>query len=682
MTFLELALYCVRRGCCVIPCAPRDKHPLVKGGKGTKWEVASNDEAQVRAWWKQWPDANVAIGCRKSNRTVLDVDHGLSNEEDARAWIAKVGLPRTFTVRTGRRPEFGLQFHFEGTRSGVGEFQLEGCSGQVKSEDGYVMMPGSIHPDTGEAYTVWDDAPLAPMPDVVRNLKPVKREAEPGKPMQKIAEGGGRHAALTSVAGKFRHMGFDKDGILAQLIPANESMCEVPLSDEDLEHIAESVAGYALPEPEAIVIIGGSAAQPEAATLPERVRPEYPIAAWEGTVVAEFAKLCANDNNIPRKMYAEAFRCALGSVVGDRLSCPGVEGTLPRTYTVIVAPKGKGKGTAIRRAVRFFSQTWCSSSRSLTPALLSGARDFDWKPRGIGAWMAAASSVPGMARLCKDLDSTIKNKPHMTWGSTLPRILSVHEEMKTFLSTLFIEGGVGSGMEGVVCQLWDDVVFHGTATGTREAAYGEMMFSMLCGVTEQDWFDLLSRGDAVGGGLMSRFNIIGTEGEYENVSRMNPPDFAQLQETFLPRVMQLEDVHVHVRPTEAAEAIIGSWADNLPEGSERMNVHAWRSALLIAWLRHEESITTRTAEDAVRLGEYQTASHDYYRTKSADTANARVQAKLLRVLELKGPMSKRELQQRTNARRDGTELWSRALDGLLRDGAIGKRDDGAFYLAG
>ena len=118
----------------------------------------------------------------------------------------------------------------------------------------------------------------------------------------------------------------------------------------------------------------------------------------------------------------------------------------------------------------------------LTPGLLSGERDFVWKPKGIGAWVAAASSVPGMARLTKDLDSTIKIKPHMTWGRTLPRILSVHEEMKTFLGTLFIEGGVGSGMEGVVCQLWDDVIFHGTATGTREAAYGEMMFSMLAGL--------------------------------------------------------------------------------------------------------------------------------------------------------------------------------------------------------
>jgi len=242
---------------------------------------------------------------------------------------------------------------------------------------------------------------------------------------------------------------------------------------------------------------------------------------------------------------------------------------------------------------------------------------------------------------------------------------------------------IGNGSEKTTEKMPNRRIWRrgGTATGTRDAVYGEMMFSMLCGVTEQDWFDLLSHGNAVGGGLMSRFNMIGTEGEYENVSKMNPPNFTSLQETFLPRVMRLEDAHANMLPTEGADKVISEWSDNLPEGSERMNVHAWRSALLLAWLRHEERITAKTAEDAVRLGQYQLASHDYYRTKAADNVNARIQAKLLRALELKGPLFKRELQQRTNAHRDGTKQWMGALDGLLRDKAIGQREDGAYYLA-
>jgi hypothetical protein len=93
------------------------------------------------------------------------------------------------------------------------------------------------------------------------------------------------------------------------------------------------------------------------------------------------------------------------------------------------------------------------------------------------------------------------------------------------------------------------------------------------------------------------------------------------------------------------------------------------------------SIRHRLASGSFCVGADQISSHEYYRTKSADTANARVQARILRALEMKGPLSKRELQRVTHAHRDGTELWNRALEGLVRDRAIGKREDGTFYRA-
>ncbi len=455
------------------------------------------------------------------------------------------------------RPEYGVQLYYSKTIPGSGTFRIEGGSGESQSIGDYVMAAGSIHPDSGEAYEVLIDAPDCARCRSGYNSWHPQKQAHRGVTVDDATADAWKTWLLDyTVRNKIEPRDFEKrapNGYWLGFIargrtnagsgPGAESSTVLGILDGKIafecshgtckankhdtaafKQLMTLMHNEAAREPgtDLEATIGGPKPEPEPAKLPERVRPVYPMDAWDGTVVGSFARLCGDDNNVPLKMYAEAFRCVLGAVVGDRLSCPTVEGALPRTYTIIVAPKGKGKGTAIRRAQQFFSCPCDGESRttnggggvtvSFSDPLLSGDRDFMWKPKGIGVYEAAASSVPGMARLIKEPDSTAKNKPQFTWGNTLPRLISVHEEMKTFLSALFIEGGVGSGLEGVVCQLWDDVKFHGTATGTREAQYGEVMFSMLCGVTEEDWFDLLSRGNAVGGGLMSRFNIIGTGG--------------------------------------------------------------------------------------------------------------------------------------------------------------------------
>ena len=674
---LEVALDCIRRGWFVVPCYPGTKIPSTKHG----FKNNTNDEAEVRAWWGKFPSHNVGIVPGESGLTILDIDKGIRDKAHAMEILAS--MPEAgYAVHTGNRPEYRLQVYFLGGNLRSVPWAKDGLSGDIRSGSGLAMAAGSIHPDSGEWYElVLDKGELKHAPQWVIDLKPPEYKNTDGT-RKKLGKGDGQRPNMTRLAGKYRDMGDDGDTILAKLILDNPEWNEPPLPEHYLEAIAHSVstlypAGAQAPE----IVFGGGNEKAEAvpAELPERVRPKYPFHVWSGTVVGDFAELCGADNNIPKKLYAEAFRCALGAVVGNRLSCPTLQGALSRSYTILIAPKGKGKGTAVRHAVKFFSEEWSNPHVSFEPGLLSGNADFLWKPKGIGAWMAGASSVPGMARLVAEK----KNKTTITatWGGTTPRILSVYEEIKGFLSTLFIEGGVGAGMEGIVCQLWDDITFQGTATGTRDAVYGEMQFSMLCGVTPEDWFNLLSRGDAVGGGLMSRLNLVGTEGEYLNVGSMDEPDFTALRESFLPRVTALENTPALLTASRAARDLVRDWVVGLPDGSERMNIHVWRSAVLLSWLRAETEISAEIAGDAIALGDYQVASQAFYRTRPADTPNARVQAKQLRALEMHGPLTKRDLQQKTHASRDGTDLWNRALDGLIRDGAIGKRGDGTLYRA-
>lgn len=81
------ALALLRLGFCLVPmhrptgdgcscnkgraCRSVGKHPRVKS-----WtEHASGDEADVRGWWRRWPDANIGIATgARSGIVVLDLD--------------------------------------------------------------------------------------------------------------------------------------------------------------------------------------------------------------------------------------------------------------------------------------------------------------------------------------------------------------------------------------------------------------------------------------------------------------------------------------------------------------------------------------------------------------------------------------------------------------------------------
>jgi hypothetical protein len=261
MTLMDVALDCVHRGWFVFPCVPRTKRPL--GGLVPNGVLdASNDEAQVRAWWKAKPDANVAIACGPSGLSVVDCDHGNHSEADAREWIKRAGLPETYSVHTGRRtskdgsPEYGVQLYYADTMPSVGEFALGGSTGQIKSLGGYVMAAGSIHPDSGEQYEMMTNAPVASLPSVVRALKTEHKPVEDD--WQPITEN--RNIRLTSIAGKLRNAGLSPEALKVALLQVNADRCEPPLEDEEVERIAASVSRYALPQDMQITIGGKSAA--------------------------------------------------------------------------------------------------------------------------------------------------------------------------------------------------------------------------------------------------------------------------------------------------------------------------------------------------------------------------------------------------------------------------------------
>lgn len=179
---LKAALSYSQRGWHVFPCyEPTPKGCSCKAGErchhpgkhprlGNGYE-ASKDPKEIEAWWKQFPNASIAIQPGPSELVVLDIDPRNDGDSTLAELEREHGqLPKTVTALTGgggqhyyfRRPPDAIRL-----KSGI-----LGQGIDLKADTGYVIAPPSVH-YTGVLYQ-WDagahfeETPLALLPDWIR----------------------------------------------------------------------------------------------------------------------------------------------------------------------------------------------------------------------------------------------------------------------------------------------------------------------------------------------------------------------------------------------------------------------------------------------------------------------------------------------------------------------------------
>lgn len=126
--------------------------PIRKWGDGDDWkpikrfqERASADLAEVRDWWRTWPDARVGLLAGERNGvTVLDID--VKNGKDGTAALTSLGfsdLAGLSPVRV-RTPSGGWHLFFRYDARLRNSVSKLGAGIDVKTEGGFVVAPGSF----------------------------------------------------------------------------------------------------------------------------------------------------------------------------------------------------------------------------------------------------------------------------------------------------------------------------------------------------------------------------------------------------------------------------------------------------------------------------------------------------------------------------------------------------------
>ncbi len=132
----------------------RGKIPAIAGGRGVL--DATSDLATVAHWWGgRYSGCN--IGARIPEALmVIDVDPRHDGHNSLAALEAKHGsLPETLTTISGRG-DGGRHLFFRRPSGKLTATRL-GPGIDLKTSSGYVVMPPSIHPDSGQPYTRVDE---------------------------------------------------------------------------------------------------------------------------------------------------------------------------------------------------------------------------------------------------------------------------------------------------------------------------------------------------------------------------------------------------------------------------------------------------------------------------------------------------------------------------------------------
>ncbi len=241
----DAAIEYAKKGFAVFPLKPRNKTPIQGGG----FKNATTDLKLIEQWWSRTPNANIGIatGQMSGGLVVIDLDvdddKGINGYDSLRDWQRVNGeLPDTADSITGRGG-YHLFFRTQQTvkcRTGI----LEGVD--IRADGGYIVAPPSIHYN-GNQY-IWEQPPEET--PIAKADKTVFKLLEEGRSKQNAPQllgslpdtvsEGSRNDTLFKIACSFQGRGLSDGAVIAAVKAENQTRCNPPLDDDEVEKIVES----------------------------------------------------------------------------------------------------------------------------------------------------------------------------------------------------------------------------------------------------------------------------------------------------------------------------------------------------------------------------------------------------------------------------------------------------------
>ena len=238
---IDAALSLSSSGIPIFPVKP-DKKPYIKFWQ----DEASTDPLMVKTWWRQWPEANVAMPTgEKSGFVAVDVDvkNGVDGYESLSSIEAMFGAQGTRRVET---PSGGVHLIYscnQEVKNRIGI--LDGID--VRGDGGYIVAQGSVI--GGSAYKVIHDVPPEEMTlEMVIWINDTQNTKSPSK--MGVAKGE-RNNKIFNLASSYRGQDLDIASAL-EACKGTARSCIPPLGEAEVIATVENV--YRAYQPNAIKV--------------------------------------------------------------------------------------------------------------------------------------------------------------------------------------------------------------------------------------------------------------------------------------------------------------------------------------------------------------------------------------------------------------------------------------------
>jgi Virulence-associated protein E-like domain/Bifunctional DNA primase/polymerase, N-terminal/Primase C terminal 1 (PriCT-1) len=219
----------------IFPVVPETKIPYTEHG----FKDASSDTSVQKKWKKVYPKC--LWGYPTGDGVfVVDVDAKNDGIKHWKELTDQYGCPNTFTVQTQHG---GYHYYFSMPSGAVVKNDQDGYFAEgidLRGIGGYVVIPPS------KGYKVVNDVDVAYPPQWVID-RAVKKNVvgyRSGFSLPDVIKDGQRNGTLFRYGRHLKGKGESDEGTRQKMIRANMERCSIPLSDDELDKIIESVLRY------------------------------------------------------------------------------------------------------------------------------------------------------------------------------------------------------------------------------------------------------------------------------------------------------------------------------------------------------------------------------------------------------------------------------------------------------